>query len=439
MKTPNKSDYQIVCDDENGAKRIDPNALVSYFLATHRVVHYHEKNFAIYDEKDGVWHEYTTNEMKRQVAGVLSRNHLKLWSPKLKDRVMELLDVVVKKCWEDANKTTLLNLENGVLDLSRGTIFSHSSKYFFMTKADYAYDPDADCPNFKKYLDVVCCGDQDLILTIHEMLGYCLTGDTSAQILFFLYGDGENGKSVLCSLIKELVGYNDFASLTPKEIEKEFSRERLDGKKVLLIPDLRKEDAYGLKGAEIKKLVGGDIVSAERKYGSSFEFKSQLKIVLSSNFPAELFYDSTHGGKRRFFVLPFLHRITESERDTRLLEKLIEERSGILNLACQGYKRLLKNKYAFSYSGYEVKEDVLRQEDPVGSYINECIEICKGACVLNRILKEDFERYCTEYGISAKMPHTKIFHERLNSHFKRKLESYVSNGKRGLRDIKIKC
>ena len=43
--------------------------------------------------------------------------------------------------------------------------------------------------------------DKVLIAYIRRVLGYCLTGDTSEQAIFFNNGDGQNGKSVLMSTV----------------------------------------------------------------------------------------------------------------------------------------------------------------------------------------------------------------------------------------------
>ena len=47
------------------------------------------------------------------------------------------------------------------------------------------------------------------------MVGYCLTGLTSEQVLFFLYGTGANGKTVFINTIAGMMG--DYGVTAPME------------------------------------------------------------------------------------------------------------------------------------------------------------------------------------------------------------------------------
>src|SRR5260370_36491276 len=56
-------------------------------------------------------------------------------------------------------------------------------------------------------------GNANLITFLQRAVGYSLTGATSEQVLFFLYGTGANGKSTFLDIIHEVLG--DYASATP--------------------------------------------------------------------------------------------------------------------------------------------------------------------------------------------------------------------------------
>ena len=50
-------------------------------------------------------------------------------------------------------------------------------------------------------------GDLRLVKFIQKAVGYSLTGITTEQVLFFVYGrSGNNGKSTLVNLIREMLG-----------------------------------------------------------------------------------------------------------------------------------------------------------------------------------------------------------------------------------------
>ena len=49
-------------------------------------------------------------------------------------------------------------------------------------------------------------GDKALQTYLQCMVGYMLTGSTREQCIFFLYGDGSNGKSTFLEILAELLG-----------------------------------------------------------------------------------------------------------------------------------------------------------------------------------------------------------------------------------------
>jgi len=95
----------------------------------------------------------------------------------------------------------LLNTLLGVADLRTGKLRPHRPDDY-MTKIT-AVGPSGDCPNFLAFLDKIMGGDEALISFLQRVFGYCLTGDTSEQAMFFNYGGGQNGKTVLMATIAE--------------------------------------------------------------------------------------------------------------------------------------------------------------------------------------------------------------------------------------------
>jgi D5 N terminal like len=89
----------------------------------------------------------------------------------------------------------LLNTLIGVVDLRSGRSRPHRPDDY-MTKIT-AVGPSGDCPGFLVFLNKIMGGDEALIAYLQRVFGYCLTGDTSEQAMFFNYGGGQNGKTVL--------------------------------------------------------------------------------------------------------------------------------------------------------------------------------------------------------------------------------------------------
>lgn len=61
---------------------------------------------------------------------------------------------------------------NGVVDIETGEMSEFSSGYYFRSRLPVEYDPDADCTQFREYLEDVCPADN--IPLLQEFVGYCL-------------------------------------------------------------------------------------------------------------------------------------------------------------------------------------------------------------------------------------------------------------------------
>jgi len=95
----------------------------------------------------------------------------------------------------------LLNTPDDVVDLRTGRTRAHRADDY-MTKIT-AVGPRGDCPRFLAFLNRITGGDAALVSYLQRVLGYALTRE---HALFFAYGTGANGKSVLLSTVAGILG-----------------------------------------------------------------------------------------------------------------------------------------------------------------------------------------------------------------------------------------
>jgi primase_Cterm: phage/plasmid primase, P4 family, C-terminal domain len=94
----------------------------------------------------------------------------------------------------DRNKY-FFNCKNGTLDMRTLEFREHRPEDYLTMESGITYDPDADCPRWHSFIKEVMCGDADLADFLQRSLGYALTGDTSQECMFILYGaTSRNGK-----------------------------------------------------------------------------------------------------------------------------------------------------------------------------------------------------------------------------------------------------
>ena len=107
----------------------------------------------------------------------------------------------------------LLNTPDGVVDLRTGKLMPHQADTF-MTKMSAA-SPGGACPTWMAFLGRVTGGDVELQRFLQRLVGYALTGLTTAHALAFMYGTGANGKSVFNNTVAGLFG--DYHTVAPIE------------------------------------------------------------------------------------------------------------------------------------------------------------------------------------------------------------------------------
>src|SRR5262249_17881355 len=99
----------------------------------------------------------------------------------------------------------LLGVANGVVDLRTREHRPARSDDYIIKHLNGDYDSTGTCGTWKKFLERMFEGDTELISFIQRAIGYSLTGSTSEQCLFFLFGTGQNGKSTFTKFLETLL------------------------------------------------------------------------------------------------------------------------------------------------------------------------------------------------------------------------------------------
>ena len=106
----------------------------------------------------------------------------------------------------DRNKY-FFNCKNGTLDMRTLEFREHRPEDYLTMESGITYDPDADCPRWHSFIKEVMCGDADLADFLQRSLGYALTGDTSQECMFILYGaTSRNGKGTAMETFLKIMG-----------------------------------------------------------------------------------------------------------------------------------------------------------------------------------------------------------------------------------------
>jgi putative DNA primase/helicase len=216
----------------------------------------------------------------------------------------------------------LLNVENGTLDLTTGTLRPHRADDCMTRMAPVQYVPGARSALWDSFLEKQV-PDPDVRAFLARAAGYTLTGDTREEVVLFVQGPGGSGKSTFAQALNETFGAGEYAMTCPFET---FLRQRgghgvrddiarLAGARMVL--SLEVDEGRAFDAAALKNLTGGDKVAARPLYGRYFEFRPAFKLWLVANDrPRASAQDS--GLWRRVLLVPFTTTVPEKQRDRAL-------------------------------------------------------------------------------------------------------------------------
>ena len=292
----------------------------------------------------------------------------------------------------------LLNTPGGTIDLHTGTMRPHAQEDY-ITKVTAAA-PGGDCPTWLDFLRRITGGDAELQAFLQRMVGYCLTGDTSAQALFFPYGTGANGKSVFVDTIAGLLG--DYHRTAPIEtftatIGDQHPTNLAGLRGARLVTAQETEEGRRWAESRIKQLTGGDKVAARFMRQDFFEFTPQFKLIIAGNHKPGL-RSVDEAIRRRFHLLPFAVTIPPEERDPDLKDKLKAEWPGILAWAVQGCLEWQRTGLRPPPAVTQATALYLEAEDSLGAWIEERCERDPQAQSLSSHLYADWKDYATKAG-----------------------------------------
>jgi putative DNA primase/helicase len=164
-----------------------------------------------------------------------------------------------------------------------------------------------------------------------------------------------------------------------------------------------------LDEAKVKRVTGGDTISARFLYKEFFEFRPAFKIWLAANHRPSV-RGTDDGIWRRLHIVPFEQSFIGRE-DKSLPGALRDEAPGILNWAVQGAR-------AWYEGGLRPPPRVLsetlqcRQEtDVIGRFLEECTSSGDNLSVPAGILYQRFLEWCSGNGVLRPMTNARFGRE----------------------------
>lgn len=384
--------------------------LEEYFAGGRHLL-YVSAEFWVYD--NGVWRVTDTEWIKACVMDTLNtmkkstdKTYQKLLTATVEAKrdermsalVSSVTDIVKMRSTRDGHTDPLnlkgmlfrpvVNCQNGELWIEkdgRMRLIAHNPEHRLTTQVACDYDPAADCPLFKSALLKIfseCREPGEVMRHWCEVMGLIIQPVRAEAMWVLMKGPGGNGKSFLMEIISRLIGSCAYAGaiteLSGRNGPNAHFSAGLVGKLMFLDDDLRTGTL--LPDDWMKKLSEPKLMTANPKYGKTFEFMSRaIMVALSNHWPHTT--DISMGMQRRAQVFEATYILPFEERDSSLAWRIEEqELPGVLNLLLSGLKRVLARGGRFDVPAdcVEAKGKWLKDGNATARFLSECVRFEEG-------------------------------------------------------------
>lgn len=265
----------------------------------------------------------------------------------------------------------VLNTPSGLVDLKTGQI-RPTTIDDLVTKVT-AVTPKGSCLRFLAFLETAQ-PDADMREHLQRLAGYFLTGRVGEHKLPFFYGFGANGKTTFAEALLGAMGTYARSAMPGLVVAKRGERAHDEAVAMLhglrLVVSSESEQNGELDVETVKRLTGGDQVTARHLYRAPFSFSPTHKLLLMSNHkPAVATQD--HGTWRRLLLEPWPVTIPTEAIDTGLGDALRAEWGGILRWAIEGAMKWYRTGLGIPIDVVAATEAYRTEEDVLGSFLRD--------------------------------------------------------------------
>lgn len=296
--------------------------------------------------------------------------------------------------------SSVLTVPGGHVDLKTGDLLPPDPERFATLTTAVA--PEKGRPEL--WLDTlgeIFNGDETIIRWLQRVFGYMLTPDTKLHRIFYFYGSGGNGKSLVAETLKGIMG--DYGvPLTSNAVLKGRHEmhaavyAKLIGKRLAVVGEVGRGT---LDKERVQLLSGGDSMDVQFMRGDWFQMRPQCKLLLVGNeFPRLATVDQAM--IRRLSVLAFERTFKGTDVKTDLPETLRAEWGRILQWGIEGAVQYHARAHIEDPAVVvNATTEYLREENTMASWFKEMC--CEGSSTVAEILASVHAFYDAE-GIRAK-------------------------------------
>ncbi len=383
---------------EEGDKRNKDKVLVTKvvdYLLTKFVFKtiYGKRDETIFLFEDGIYTLRGRELIKTKTEEILGENCSNYISKEIIEKIKRKTAIDI----DDFNNIpiNLICLKNGLFDLKENKLKIFDSKYYFKNRIPINYNPEEKIEKILKFFEEVCYPED--LPVIQEWFGFCLYRRYFIKKAIILFGEKNTGKTVLLNILIKFLGEKNISGISLHRIasKDKFALSSLKDKFSNVYDDLSSDDLKDLGGFKIA--TGGGYITAEHKFGDSFQFVTYAKNIFATNMIPNVKDINDDAYYERWIPLCFDNQIQEDKQNNFLFESITSEKemSGLLNWSLIGLKRLLKKgKFSYQKDSKEIKKLMNRQNNPLISFVEEVLIQEDGNKITKEMMFLVYSKWC---------------------------------------------
>lgn len=238
-----------------------------------------------------------------------------------------------------------------------------------------------------------------------------------------LYGDGENGKSVMLHILRALAPRHTQSINLKRLVKNEFGTASLIGKRVALISEMPSRLTKDMQDA-LKNIISWDPMPAEKKGKDEFTFVPRVIVIGATNHFSEV-SNHEHGFWRKIETIPFIKRVRSDQKIFDLHKHITgspEELGQVIDWLLIGAVSLIKRGRWMPdeekpAAVRKLSREQRRDTDSVAAWLFD-VQLDYNATALTQ-KKFIYESYCAHVGPSGKFAISDSkFWQRMKEHFR---------------------
>ena len=330
--------------------------------------------------------------------------------------ITEVMQNLRRKTFVDRktmNPDGFIPLKNGLLSLKDWTLHDFNASHFYTWKVNGVYDPSIrslnQTPQFKKFL--MESYPPRAIPTILDYMAYCLYPSFPRQKILVIAGPPRMGKGTIALLMERILNEGFYRISLMKLLipENKFSLQGIEGKRLLVDTEIKREFKKNADFDVVNSLFGGDPLPLEKKYHQEITYIAKSAGLLIGNLP--LFKVSNLAFLSRLLIVT-----TQAKRNFKVVTNIAdrifnEEGDAIVSLLLNRLRSLIQRDFKFSN---ELTDDEYAQlwedlSDSTQIFMDERMVDKSGGSWDRDFVYQVYEEFCEERGIPPEGKHAFVY------------------------------